>query len=360
MFTQRSLRRILALIAIVAMIAAGCGGDDDDDGGDTASGDGSASGEGGECTEPDQVEIGFPGLPPDFVQMGTPLADHRGVFEEYCIDAEFIGVESGISAFRAMAAGEFQFSYSGSISPVLARAEFQDAVVFMSPANLLDFQVSALPEFESCEALEGQPIATDGPGGLNHAIMEEYLARVCDLDIDTDVRVQIGDPETFGAQLASGTVKAAALHVDERLFVADEIGIDLQVLGNAWEYAPDFHYASLSTARNVLEENRDLYVRISAAILESNAWLVDPANEEEAIDVIAEVSEQPVEVVQEAYDTFGANFPDTCEEALNLDAYQYLIDLQVELGNLEESYEAAELVDTSVCEDAAALVEESN
>ncbi len=353
---SRFLQRTLIVLVLAGLLAAGCGGDDDD-GGDAAAGGGSQTP--GECSEPDQVEIGFPGLPPDFVQMGTPLADERGVFEKYCIEAEFIGVESGISAFRAMAAGEFQFSYSGSISPVLAKGEGADAVVFMSPANLLDFQVSALPGFDDCESLAGEPIATDGPGGLNHAIMEQYLA-TCDLDIDSDVRVQIGDPETFGAQLAAGTVKAAALHADERLFVADEIGIDLQVLGNAWEYAPDFHYASLSTAGAALEENRDLYVRISAAILESNQWLVDPANREDAIEIIAEVSEQPEEVVAEVYDTFGANFPDTCEEALDLDAFQYLIDLQVELGNLEEAYDPEELVDTSVCEDAAQLVEESN
>lgn len=353
--------RIMALLAVAALLAAGCGGDDDDDGGgDDAAGPGSGeSAQVGDCEEMDQIDIGFPGLPPDFVQMGTPLANERGVFEKYCIEANFIGVESGISAFRAMAAGEFAFSYSGSISPVLAKVEFEDAVVFMSPAHLLDFQVSALPGYEDCESLAGEPIATDGPGGLNHAIMEQYLA-TCDLDIDTDVQVQVGDPETFGSQLAGEAVVAAALHADERLFVADEIGIDLQVLGNAWEYAPDFHYASLSTARNQLEENRDLYVRISAAILESNQWLVDEANKDEAIQIIAEVSEQPEAVVQEVYETFGANFPDSCEEALNLDAFQYLIDLQVELGNLEEPYDPAELVDASVCEDAAALVEESN
>jgi hypothetical protein len=41
-----------------------------------------------------------------------------------------------------------------------------------------------------------------------------------------------------------------------------------------------------------------------------------------------------------------------------LESYQYLIDLQVELGNLEESFPAEEFVDTSVCEEAETSLDE--
>lgn len=346
----------LALTSL--LLLAACGGSDGDDADDAAAPSGSQSGsQSGDCTEVDEIKIGFPGLPPDFVQMGTPLADRRGVFEKYCIDVEFIGVESGIAAFRAMAAGEFAFSYSGSISPILAKGEGADAKIFMSPAALLDFQIVALPGHESCEKLKGERVATDGPGGLIHALMEQFLA-TCDLNINKDVSVAIGDPETFGAQLAAEAVVATAAHLDERISIQKDLGVDLQVIDNAWEYAPDFHYASLSTAGDALRDNRDLYVRISAAILESNAWLVDPANRAEAIPLISEISEQSEEVVTEVYDTFAKNFPDTCERALPEKAYEFLIDLQLELGNLAEPVEVSDLVDQSVCQDATKLVAE--
>jgi len=343
--------RMARMFAAIVLLLTACGGG-------TAGGGGSGGGrEPGACEGYDEIKIGFPGLPPDFVQMGLPLAVHRGILEEYCVRGELVATESGIAAFRATMAGEFLFSYSGTVSPILGKGEGADAVVFMSPAHLLDFQVAALPRYDSCEALEGQPVATDGPGGLIHAVMEQFLA-TCGLDIDRDVQVQIGDPETFPAQLASEAVVATALHVDEKIFAEQEIGVDLVELGNAWEYAPLFHYASLSASRKAVEENRDLFVRISAAILESNRWLVDPANKDEAIVAIADVSEQPEDVVRQAYETFGTHFPTGCDEALNPDAFQFLIDLQVELGNLEQPYPVDELVDPSVCQDAEQLVAE--
>jgi hypothetical protein len=41
-----------------------------------------------------------------------------------------------------------------------------------------------------------------------------------------------------------------------------------------------------------------------------------------------------------------------------LESYQFLIDLQVELGNLDEPFAPEELIDTSVCADAETLLEE--
>ncbi|HXF56217.1 MAG TPA: ABC transporter substrate-binding protein [Actinomycetota bacterium] len=347
-----------AVAAATLLVLAACGGaQEEGPGGAAGATSPGATGSPGGCQSYEEITIGFPGLPPDFVQMGLPLAIHRGVLEAYCVRGELVATESGIAAFRATMAGEFLFSYSGSVSPILGKGEGADAVVFMSPAHLLDFQVAALPGYESCESLRNQPVATDGPGGLIHAVMEQFLA-TCGLDIDRDVRVQIGDPETFPAQLASKAVVATALHVDEKLFTEQEIGIDLVELGNSWEYAPLFHYASLSAKRSVLEENRDLFVRISAAILESNRWLVDPANKDRAVAAMAEVSEQPEDVVRQAYETYGTRFPTSCDEALNPEAYEFLIDLQVQLGNLEQPYPVEELVDPSVCQDAEQLVAE--
>ena len=346
---SRSRGGILAGMSLMLVLAA-CAGDSEDSAGDDPTA-------GADCEGTDDVRIGFPGLPPDFVQMGLPMANHRGVLQEYCIAPEFIEVESGVAAFRAMAAGEFEFAYSGSVSPVLAKAEGADATVFMSPANQLDFQTVALSGYDFVRVPRGQSIATDGPGGLIHAVMEAFLDN-CGLDIDSDVRVQIGDPETFGQQLASETVVASAVHIDEKFFIEDEIGVTLNVLGNAWEFTPLFHYASLSTASSRLEEDHDLFVRISAAILETNRWLKDPANREEAVTAMAEVSEQPVEVIENAIEEYGFRFPTTCAEALDPAAFQFLIDQQTELGNLEESYPADELVDQSVCTEAEELVEE--
>ena len=341
-------RRILALLTVLMLFVTACGGDDDDT-------DASASAVGGEdCEEIEDMEVGHPGLPPDFIQMMLPLAIELGYMRDNCIEVEIIDFESGIAAFRAMAAGEFDMGLSGSVSPILAFGEGADAVGIAAGGALTDFQTVATGDIETCEDLEGRSVATDGPGGLVHAVTEQYMAS-CGIDIDSDVELIVGEPESFVPRIAQGEIEATTMHIDERIFAEQELGTELNVLANAWEDVPLFHYTTWSTARPLLDdpEKRDQFVRFIAALLKVGEWLADDANRDEAIERMAVVSEQPESVIEEAYSTFGSRFPTTCDEMMPMESYDFLIDLQVELGNLEEDFPATDLIDTSVCEEAA-------
>jgi ABC-type nitrate/sulfonate/bicarbonate transport system substrate-binding protein len=354
--TRARFRSLLGLTLSMALLLAACGGGDDDEGGDSSTASGSAAA--GECETIDEMQIGHPGLPPDFIQMTTPLAIELGYMEDECIDVtELVDFESGIAAFRAMAAGEYDVGLSGSVSPILAFGEGADAKIFAASGAYLDFQVVGSGDIDSCEKMEGRVVGTDGPGGLVHAVTEQFLAS-CDLDINSDVELIIGDPETFVPQIAQGAIEATSMHIDERIFAEKELDTDLNILANAWEDVPEFHYASFATATETLEEKRDLFVRLTAAILRTGRWLNDPANHDEAVNLMAEVGEVPVAVMEEASTTYGSRFPDSCETMIPLESYEFLIDLQVELGNLAEPFPATDLVDTSVCEDAEALLDE--
>jgi ABC-type nitrate/sulfonate/bicarbonate transport system substrate-binding protein len=92
--------------------------------------------------------------------------------------------------------------------------------------------------------------------------------------------------------------------------------------------------------------------------LETGEWLADDANRDEAVERMAVVSENPETVIEEAFSTFGSRFPTTCDEMMPMESYDFLIDLQVELGNLEEDFPATDLIDTSVCEEAEELLAE--
>ena len=73
---------------------------------------------------------------------------------------------------------------------------------------------------------------------------------------------------------------------------------------------------------------------------------------------MAEVSEQPEAVIEEALDTFGNRFPTSCDTMIPVESYEFLIDLQVELGNLEEAFPVEDFLDTSVCAEAEQLLDE--
>lgn len=355
--------RIFGLAMALLLVLAACGGDDGGNGetggtetGGTETG-ATETGSGGECSTVEQLQVGHPGLPPDFIQMITPLAIELGYFEENCIEVELIDFESGVAAFRAMAAGEFDVGLSGSISPILAFGEGAEAVGFAANGAYLDFQTVATGDITTCEAVEGRRVATDGPGGLVHAVTEQYLAG-CGLDIDEDVELIVGDPETFVPQIAQGAIEVTSMHIDERIFAEQELGTELNILANAWEDVPEFHYGTFATAPNVLQEKRDMFVRFTAALLRTGRWLADEANHAEAVTVMAQVAEVPETVIEEAFSTYGNRFPTSCDTMIPIESYQFLIDLQVELGNLDEPFAPEELIDTSVCAAAETLLEE--
>lgn len=344
-------RRILALLTSFVVLLTACGGDDGDDNTDALGGE--------DCEQIDQMEVGFPGLPADFIQMVFPVSIELGYLQDNCLDVEIVAVESGIAAFRAMAAGEFDLAYGGSVGPILAYGEGAPAAAIASPGALTDFQVVATGDIDSCEEIEGTTVATDGPGGLFHAITEQYLAG-CGIDIDQDVELIVGDAETYGPRIAQGEIEATALHIDQRILIEEEFDVEMNVLGNSWEEMPLFHYATWSTARPLLDDpsKRDQFVRFIAAQLKAGEWLDDEANLEEAIELMAEQSEQPEAVIEESYSTFGPQFPTTCDEMMPPESYEFVIQLQVELGNLSEAYPATDLIDASLCEEAEEMLAE--
>ena len=349
-------RRILALVTgLVLFLTAACAGDDGE-----GNGDGNAAPAGGEdCEQIEEMQVGHPGLPPDFIQMMLPLAIELGYMRDNCIEVEIIDFESGVAAFRAMAAGEFDMGLSGSVSPILAFGEGAEAVGIAAGGALTDFQTVATGDIETCEDLRGRSVATDGPGGLVHAVTEQYLAS-CGIDIDQDVELIVGEPESFVARIAQGEIEATTMHIDERIFAEQELDTELTVLANAWEDVPLFHYTTWSTARPLLDdpEKRDQFVRFIEALLKVGEWLADDANRDEAIERMAVVSENPESVIEEAYSTFGSRFPTSCDEMMPMESYEFLIDLQVELGNLEEAFPPTDLIDTSVCEEAEEMLAE--
>ena len=341
----------LGILLVMALVVASCGSDSTA----TTTTGGTTATTGAACATVDKLNIGFFAPPPDFIQVLAPLAADLGFFTDQCLDVETTIVESGGASFTAMVAGEIDLSYSGSVSPILGFAEGADAVIVTSSGALLDFVVIAIPEIDSCEALRGRRVATDGPGALQHAIMEAYLGS-CGLDIDTDVELVIATGETYEAQFAQGNIDATDLHIDEALSLSQNLGVEFNILGESWKFAPSFHYASWTTSSTVLAEKRPAIVRFTAALLQAGAWIQDPANKEDAAARVIEITQQTPGIILQAFEDFGTNFPATCAQQLPLAAYEGLMDFQITAGNLDETYPVTDLVDLSVCRDAEILL----
>lgn len=353
---------MMAMALVIASCGAGGSADEEtsttSESGETSSTQGATDSTApGECTTPDSIHVSTPGQPPDFVQITPYLAESLGLFEKYCLDVELVELRDGVNAVRAMQAGETDVSYAGSVSAVAAIGGGSPIKIWFSPAHRFDYQIIATEGsgITTCEQLEGATIATNGPGGLLHTVAQKFLDS-CGLDINTDVEVFIGSPSDFGFQLEQGVVDAAPMHADERIIIQSERGVTFVTLGNFWEVEPNFHYISMASTEDLIEEKGDAFARMSAAMLEANQWLVDPANRDAFIEQVQLLTSLEGDLAEEMYDVFGTVFPTTCDEALAPDAFNRLIEVETDLGNLETILTYEDVVDTEVCWAGEALL----
>ena len=308
-----------------------------------------------ECTEPTVMRIAIPVQPPKFAMVTPDIADELGYFDDFCIDAEIITFRAGINSLRALQAGDVEIAVPPSASLINAVGEGSPIVGWLSPANQLPQLILATQDVGSCEDFEGQTVATGGPGDLVHHLMQTFLDS-CGLEIGTDVDVFVGSPADFGPQLAQGIAQGSALHVDDKMVIEQAQDVTLDVLADAADILPDFHYQLLASSQEYVDANRDVVVNAAAAMLKANQWMTDPANREEVIELANRVTERDLDIMEFAYDRYAEKWPSSCEQGFNESMFDFTIDLQVELGNLDEPIAMDDVIDRSICEDAEELL----
>lgn len=311
-----------------------------------------------DCTEMDELEVSVPTHPPKFAHMPPVMAGEVGFYEDFCIDMTVTRYGSGPAALRALQAGETELGLPPTNAAIVAVGQDSPITVVGAPASVLPQVIVATEEITSCEDLEGQTVGTGGPGDLIHFQMTLFLDS-CGLDIESDVEVFVGPPGDFGPQMAQGVIQATVMHVDDVPFHERGQDITLNVLQTSAELVPDFGYQMYVARDDWLAEegNRDAVVRMNAAILATNRWMRDPANQEEMLDIAARITERDRDIMAYAYDIYVENFPSTCDEALSESSFEYSMELQVELGEMPSPVSYDDVIDRSICEDAEALLE---
>ena len=156
--------------------------------------------------------------------------------------------------------------------------------------------------------------------------------------------------------MARGVAQASALHVDDKMVIEQSQGIELKVLADAAEILPDYAYQATASTLASVEQNRDAYVRAAAAMLKTNRWMKDPANREEMLDAATTVSGRDRAILEFAYDRYVEKFPGTCAEAFPSASFTFTMELQMEQENLEQPLTMDQVFDTSICDDAEALL----
>jgi NitT/TauT family transport system substrate-binding protein len=363
---KRPGRRVwLALLAALALIAAGCGGgepaaepaegagtEQDATAGDTASEDEAAGG------DLEEVVVSMPVVPPNFVMIQPWIAEEQGFYDKFGVPVEIISLETGIAALRGAQAGSADVG--AAPTPALIAANAEGAVVkgYYTYSPGLEAQMVVTEDVQSCEDLEGKVLGVDEVGGFAEVLTRAVYSS-CGLTQD-DVQYQ-SFPGAEGQAMAQGQAASGILHIDEAENIMRQFPeAGLHVLADLWETVPLWHYAAYASPQEILDTKRDSIVAFTAGNICSTRYMQDTANKDDVVAFAADLTEVPEDIVATTYDTFVEDeiWPD--DHGLPEDMIEFTGQQQVELGNIAEgdlpAYE--DVVDLTIYEDATALVDE--
>lgn len=373
------LRTAAVLLLVVAMVTA-CGGSSDDDTAadtdDTAASDDSAAddsadtdgaddeaadGAGGDL-EPLEMAVAAAPVPPSMTSLALGVALAEGMFDDLNLSVEVQQVDSGLTAFRGLEGGQVDAAVTPVSVLIPAAAQGTSVRAVYAITERIQHQVAVPAEITECADLEGRVLAIDQVGGFVEGLTRAFLA-TCDLTPQDVTYANLA-----GAAMVSALVEGQAFSgilqperiADMRNSFPDQ---EFATLANFAELLPDLHSHVWGVTTGTLDdpERSEAITRFVAAMIRTNEFILDPANEDAVVAATAEFTGTDPEVVREALPFYidGGLYPTAGSHGLGEEALDFTIDFAIEQGNLEEGAEPAyeDLVDLRAYEAAVELVE---
>jgi len=253
------MRRFIAGMAVLALVAAGAG----------CGGDGGGSGSGGA----DKVKVG---VIPIVDVAPIYLGQQKGFFSSRAIELTMESGQGGAAIVPGVVSGQFQFGFSNITSLLVAQTKNVPVKVV---ANGVASTGQAGKDFGGVAVRKDSPIA--GPADLaGRKVAVNTLKNIGDTTVRESVRKAGGDPNgiTFvempfpnmPAALEAGQVDAAWV-VEPSLSAVTAAGGRVV----AWNYvdpAPDLTVAAYFASTKLIADDADLVKRFTEAVNESLAY----------------------------------------------------------------------------------------
>lgn len=285
--------------------------------------------------------------------MSWPLyvAEEKGFFAENGIDYHEIVTKKPSQAVSALIANQAQFANSGVSDTVASIDKGSSLKIVASKGAAAPYSIVASPDIEQWSDLVGKDVI----GDETHGISTYYLEKVAEASglSEDDMRFTFaGSTADRYAALVGGAVDATIVGPPTLFSALDEGFTDLGPVNDVLGPTP---FNVVAVNEPWLEENRDAAVGFMRAYLEAHEWLNDPANRDEAEEILVERANAKPDEATRTYDYFHEieMFPSSPE--VTEDSLSTLLDDFVTYGTLTEEPSSADTyLDNSLIEEAAA------
>ena len=236
--------------------------------------------------------------------LGRPIqfvvADKQGLFAKYGVEVLNDNKKNSDELRADLAAGKGDVAYL-AVDNAVAMVELahQDVVIVMGGEGSQN-ELIAQKDIKSVADLRGKTLIVDAPNTAYALQMKKILA-LSGLTAGKDYEIK-----PFGA-----TPQRLVAMREQKEFAGSMLGPPVSLvakkegfvsLGSVQQLIGPYQAAGVFTQRAWAKDHRDLLVAFLSACIEAQRWLLNPANKQQVIDLLAAQYHLAPEIAAEDYD----------------------------------------------------------
>jgi len=244
-----------------------------------------------------KVDIGHSNFRNDIAALWVPK--EVGIFAKYGLDVTAVLVEGGRQMTQAILSGSIPIGSTGVPTVASAVAAGGDAVIILGITNKITFDVWAKPEIKAPADFKGKVFGVSGLGATSHAAAF-ILLRHYGLDPVKDrvTFIAVGDEALRAQALLGGRIDVTVIDPSVAGPVRDR---GFSFLGNMEKLGIPFINNTMVSTRKYLKEQPKTAESVVKAIVEGNAYILNPANRKTVTEILAKNLRLDSEKADRAY-----------------------------------------------------------
>jgi ABC-type nitrate/sulfonate/bicarbonate transport system substrate-binding protein len=213
------------------------------------------------------------------------VAEKEGFFRKNGIDIRLTNITGGTQGAQALLSGGIDMSFADPSSTISAIAAGAQLVEVMAITTIMPYYLVGAPDVKTVADLKGKRVGSSGLGlsASRLALLVAFGTLGLDPNRDKITLVAAGaEPERI-AGLAAGAIGGTVVGPEFRSKIT-QLGLnilaDLRTVKIPWEQD------ALVTSRKFLETKGDVVEKVMKALLQANAYVLNPANRSSVVELL--------------------------------------------------------------------------
>jgi NitT/TauT family transport system substrate-binding protein len=213
------------------------------------------------------------------------VAAQQGFFKKQGFDVRVVSIRGGTQVTQALLGGGLDIAYSDPPATIAAVAAGAPLVEIMATATVMPYYLLGAPAVKTLADLKGKRVGSSGLGlsASRLALLVAFKQLGLDPERDKITLVAAGtEPERL-AGLASGALAGTVIAPEFRARI-EQLG--LNVLADLRQMPIPWEVGNVVTSRKFLQTQRDGVERAIKALLEGNAYVLNPTYRSQLLEVL--------------------------------------------------------------------------